>query len=70
MGSVRFGSDARSYPRVERMCITTNDRSDCIRLRHLGENDQVLSECYLSPEDAYAFGKTLLDTYDLVMDIH
>jgi hypothetical protein len=68
MGSVR--SDARSYPLVERMCITTNERSDCIRLRHLGKDDTILSECYMSPEDAYAFGQTLIATYDQVMDIH
>ena len=70
MGGVHHKSEyIQSELSAVRMSITAKPKQMMIRLRHLAGDNSILSEAYLSPEDAYTYAQALLNAYDEVLGI-
>lgn len=69
MGATRHISDFKIASSDEskhcyRLAISNQSRAGAIRIRHLGKNGEILSECMLPPEDAFDYAQAVLEAYD------
>jgi hypothetical protein len=53
-----------------RITYNGNGKGDgLICVKHMSINDQVMSECYLSPEEAYEYANSIMRAYDDISGI-
>lgn len=72
MAATRPESEFKQTPdhlKVARMAISPRTKIMAIRVRALNKDNDILSECLMSPEEGYDYAKAILSAYDQLMGI-
>lgn len=55
--------------RCHKLSVSYFEASDAIVIQHFSNDGKLLSECCLTPEDAYEYAESVLDVYDSAVGI-